>query len=76
MDILTLFAQKRNHKPPISCEDAVILVPILEGYIDGKKIEWLDIKFSMPAMKSYIFYFLSLHIININLAVDKKINKL
>ena len=34
--ILTLFAEQRNHKPPISCEDAVILVAMLGGYIDRK----------------------------------------
>ena len=37
LHILTWFAQQRNHKPPITCEDAVILVAMLGGYIDGKK---------------------------------------
>ncbi|MBQ7739050.1 MAG: hypothetical protein IJT59_05305 [Desulfovibrionaceae bacterium] len=37
MYILTLFAEKRNHKTPIICEDPVILVAMLGGCIDRKK---------------------------------------
>ena len=37
LEILTSFAKMRNHKPPISCEDAIILVAMLGGYIDDRK---------------------------------------